>query len=127
MRHIYGQNVLEQVQEQESLAIKTVQYLSIKVLLDRITRIRSGCSQTLGFGKNIKTSYKHIYKRVGGMQNILREEYVDSLRRRSNGFSRGISKYRGVSRNLGANKSCDWNKLFGFSQIYLVKAPSLEI
>ncbi|KAJ7972208.1 AP2-like ethylene-responsive transcription factor family [Quillaja saponaria] len=33
------------------------------------------------------------------MQNVSREEYLASLRRKSSGFSRGISKYRGLSSN----------------------------
>ncbi|XP_012844496.1 PREDICTED: AP2-like ethylene-responsive transcription factor At1g79700 [Erythranthe guttata] len=33
------------------------------------------------------------------MQNVTREEYLASLRRRSSGFARGISKYRGVARH----------------------------
>ncbi|XP_052172946.1 AP2-like ethylene-responsive transcription factor At2g41710 isoform X2 [Diospyros lotus] len=32
------------------------------------------------------------------MQNVSREEYLASLRRKSSGFSRGISKYRGLPR-----------------------------
>ncbi|KAK8672005.1 hypothetical protein V6N13_110383 [Hibiscus sabdariffa] len=32
------------------------------------------------------------------MQNVSREDYLASLRRKSSGFSRGISKYRGLSR-----------------------------
>ncbi|KAL5124454.1 AP2-like ethylene-responsive transcription factor [Glycine soja] len=32
------------------------------------------------------------------MQNVSREEYLASLRRKSSGFSRGLSKYRGLSR-----------------------------
>uniref|UniRef100_A0A803N6D7 AP2/ERF domain-containing protein n=1 Tax=Chenopodium quinoa TaxID=63459 RepID=A0A803N6D7_CHEQI len=32
------------------------------------------------------------------MQNASKEEYLASLRRRSSGFSRGVSKYRGVAR-----------------------------
>ncbi|KAF7147446.1 hypothetical protein RHSIM_Rhsim03G0027000 [Rhododendron simsii] len=31
------------------------------------------------------------------MQNVTREEYLASLRRKSSGFSRGLSKYRGLS------------------------------
>ncbi|URE06689.1 AP2 [Musa troglodytarum] len=34
------------------------------------------------------------------MENQSREEYIGSLRRKSSGFSRGVSKYRGVARNL---------------------------
>lgn len=33
------------------------------------------------------------------MKNMTREEYLASLRRRSSGFSRGVSKYRGVARH----------------------------
>ncbi|KAG0469055.1 hypothetical protein HPP92_018383 [Vanilla planifolia] len=33
------------------------------------------------------------------MQSMSKEEYLASLRRRSSGFSRGISKYRGVARH----------------------------
>lgn len=32
------------------------------------------------------------------MQSMSKEEYLASLRRKSNGFSRGASKYRGVAR-----------------------------
>jgi hypothetical protein len=34
------------------------------------------------------------------MEGVSREEYLASLRRRSSGFSRGVSKYRGVARCL---------------------------
>jgi hypothetical protein len=34
------------------------------------------------------------------MEAVSREEYLASLRRRSSGFSRGVSKYRGVARCL---------------------------
>ncbi|KAL7120292.1 hypothetical protein ACP275_02G114600 [Erythranthe tilingii] len=33
------------------------------------------------------------------MQKLTKEEYLASLRRRSSGFSRGVSKYRGVARH----------------------------
>ncbi|XP_057537860.1 AP2-like ethylene-responsive transcription factor At1g79700 isoform X2 [Amaranthus tricolor] len=33
------------------------------------------------------------------MEGLSREEYIGSLRRKSNGFSRGVSKYRGVARH----------------------------
>ena len=32
------------------------------------------------------------------MEGVSREEYLAALRRRSSGFSRGVSKYRGVAR-----------------------------
>uniref|UniRef100_A0A7N0TG63 AP2/ERF domain-containing protein n=1 Tax=Kalanchoe fedtschenkoi TaxID=63787 RepID=A0A7N0TG63_KALFE len=34
-----------------------------------------------------------------GMEDQSREEYIGSLRRKSSGFSRGVSKYRGVARH----------------------------
>ncbi|KAJ8755570.1 hypothetical protein K2173_022149 [Erythroxylum novogranatense] len=37
------------------------------------------------------------------MQNVSREEYLASLRRKSSGFSRGISKYRGLSSRWDAS------------------------
>lgn len=40
------------------------------------------------------------------MQNVSREEYLASLRRKSSGFSRGISKYRGLPSNR-------WDSSFG--------------
>uniref|UniRef100_A0A0A9D7H2 AP2/ERF domain-containing protein n=1 Tax=Arundo donax TaxID=35708 RepID=A0A0A9D7H2_ARUDO len=33
------------------------------------------------------------------MEGVTREEYLAALRRRSSGFSRGVSKYRGVARH----------------------------
>ncbi|KAF5195379.1 Ap2-like ethylene-responsive transcription factor crl5 [Thalictrum thalictroides] len=42
---------------------------------------------------------KIYMKELEEMQNVSREEYLASLRRRSSGFSRGISKYRGVARH----------------------------
>ena len=32
------------------------------------------------------------------MEKLTKEEYLTTLRRRSSGFSRGVSKYRGVAR-----------------------------
>lgn len=34
------------------------------------------------------------------MQRLTKEEYLASLRRMSSGFSRGVSKYRGVARYI---------------------------
>ncbi|KAM0950490.1 putative transcription factor AP2-EREBP family [Dioscorea sansibarensis] len=42
----------------------------------------------------------HTYtKEFEEMQRMSREEYLASLKRRSSGFSRGVSKYRGVARH----------------------------
>lgn len=38
-------------------------------------------------------------KELEEMQSVSKEEYLASLRRRSSGFSRGVSKYRGVARH----------------------------
>ncbi|KAL5204911.1 hypothetical protein ABZP36_009782 [Zizania latifolia] len=38
-------------------------------------------------------------KELSEMEGVSREEYLASLRRRSSGFSRGVSKYRGVARH----------------------------
>jgi hypothetical protein len=37
-------------------------------------------------------------KEIEEMQKVTKEEYLASLRRQSSGFSRGVSKYRGVAR-----------------------------
>lgn len=39
------------------------------------------------------------------MEGQPREEYVASLRRRSSGFARGVSKYRGVARFISPHQS----------------------
>ncbi|OAY40417.1 AP2-like ethylene-responsive transcription factor At2g41710 [Manihot esculenta] len=59
------------------------------------------------------------------MQNVSREEYLASLRRKSSGFSRGISKYRGLSSR--------WDSSFGrmpgseyFSSINYADDPAAE-
>uniref|UniRef100_A0A0A0LFB3 AP2/ERF domain-containing protein n=1 Tax=Cucumis sativus TaxID=3659 RepID=A0A0A0LFB3_CUCSA len=45
-------------------------------------------------------------KEIEIMQTMTKEEYLASLRRKSSGFSRGVSKYRGVAR---------WISIFPFS------------
>ncbi|URD93069.1 AP2 domain containing protein [Musa troglodytarum] len=54
------------------------------------------------------------------MQSMSREEYLASLRRRSNGFSRGVSKYRGVARH---HQNGRWEarigRVFGNKYLYL--------
>ncbi|CAM8960913.1 unnamed protein product [Rhodiola kirilowii] len=49
------------------------------------------------------------------MQTVSREEYLASLRRKSSGFSRGISKYRGLSSR--------WDPSFGRTPEYLKNMP----
>ncbi|MQL91587.1 hypothetical protein Taro_024202 [Colocasia esculenta] len=52
-----------------------------------------GPSTVLNFPLNAYT------KEFMEMQTMSKEEYLGSLRRRSSGFSRGVSKYRGVARH----------------------------
>jgi hypothetical protein len=46
---------------------------------------------------NLKQVADYVNKRLE-MEGVSREEYLAALRRRSSGFSRGVSKYRGVAR-----------------------------
>lgn len=51
-------------------------------------------------------------KELEEMQNASKEEYLASLRRRSSGFSRGVSKYRGVARYISNQKIKPMTLLF---------------
>nr|WAK85943.1 transcription factor AP3 [Nothapodytes nimmoniana] len=54
------------------------------------------------------------------MQNMTREEYLASLRRRSSGFSRGVSKYRGVARHHHNGRwEARIGRVFGNKYLYL--------
>ncbi|XP_059658309.1 AP2-like ethylene-responsive transcription factor AIL5 [Cornus florida] len=54
------------------------------------------------------------------MQNITKEEYLASLRRRSSGFSRGVSKYRGVARHHHNGRwEARIGRVFGNKYLYL--------
>ncbi|XP_077241480.1 AP2-like ethylene-responsive transcription factor At1g16060 isoform X2 [Tasmannia lanceolata] len=54
------------------------------------------------------------------MQNMCREEYLASLRRRSSGFSRGVSKYRGVARHHHNGRwEARIGRVFGNKYLYL--------
>jgi hypothetical protein len=46
---------------------------------------------------NLKQVQEYVNERLE-MEGPSREEYLAALRRRSSGFSRGVSKYRGVAR-----------------------------
>ncbi|XP_057773849.1 ethylene-responsive transcription factor WRI1-like [Salvia miltiorrhiza] len=50
------------------------------------------------------------------MQNMSKEEYLASLRRRSSGFTRGVSKYRGVARH---HQNGRWEARIGNKYLYL--------
>ncbi|BAT76141.1 hypothetical protein VIGAN_01410400 [Vigna angularis var. angularis] len=54
------------------------------------------------------------------MEGQSREEYIGSLRRKSSGFSRGISKYRGVARHHHNGRwEARIGKVFGNKYLYL--------
>ncbi|ONM19988.1 WRI1 transcription factor1 [Zea mays] len=54
------------------------------------------------------------------MEAVSREEYLASLRRRSSGFSRGVSKYRGVARHHHNGRwEARIGRVFGNKYLYL--------
>ncbi|PSS21053.1 AP2-like ethylene-responsive transcription factor [Actinidia chinensis var. chinensis] len=54
------------------------------------------------------------------MEGISREEYIGSLRRKSSGFSRGVSKYRGVARHHHNGRwEARIGRVFGNKYLYL--------
>ncbi|KAI5681043.1 hypothetical protein M9H77_02270 [Catharanthus roseus] len=59
-------------------------------------------------------------KELEEMQNLSKEEYLASLRRRSSGFSRGVSKYRGVARHHHNGRwEARIGRVFGNKYLYL--------
>ncbi|XP_057494182.1 AP2-like ethylene-responsive transcription factor At1g16060 [Actinidia eriantha] len=59
-------------------------------------------------------------KEIEMMQNVTKEEYLASLRRRSSGFSRGVSKYRGVARHHHNGRwEARIGRVFGNKYLYL--------
>ncbi|KAL2518359.1 AP2-like ethylene-responsive transcription factor [Abeliophyllum distichum] len=59
-------------------------------------------------------------KEIEIMQNVTREEYLASLRRRSSGFARGVSKYRGVARHHHNGRwEARIGRVFGNKYLYL--------
>ncbi|GFY81205.1 integrase-type DNA-binding superfamily protein [Actinidia rufa] len=52
-----------------------------------------------GAGTTLNFPIDTYTKEIEEMQKLTKEEYLASLRRRSSGFSRGVSKYRGVARH----------------------------
>ncbi|KAG2672535.1 hypothetical protein I3843_13G039100 [Carya illinoinensis] len=59
-------------------------------------------------------------KEVEEMQKVSKEEYLASLRRRSSGFSRGVSKYRGVARHHHNGRwEARIGRVFGNKYLYL--------
>ncbi|XP_021714677.1 ethylene-responsive transcription factor WRI1-like [Chenopodium quinoa] len=61
------------------------------------------------------------------MQNASKEEYLASLRRRSSGFSRGVSKYRGVARHHHNGRwEARIGRVYGNKYLYLGTFSSQE-
>ncbi|XP_058085798.1 AP2-like ethylene-responsive transcription factor At1g16060 [Magnolia sinica] len=59
-------------------------------------------------------------KEIQIMQNVTKEEYLASLRRKSSGFSRGVSKYRGVARHHHNGRwEARIGRIFGNKYLYL--------
>ncbi|KAK1440816.1 hypothetical protein QVD17_06648 [Tagetes erecta] len=59
-------------------------------------------------------------KEITIMQTVTKEEYLASLRRRSSGFSRGVSKYRGVARHHHNGRwEARIGRVFGNKYLYL--------
>ncbi|KAD4889186.1 hypothetical protein E3N88_21259 [Mikania micrantha] len=57
---------------------------------------------------------------LGEMENLSKEEYIGSLRRKSSGFSRGVSKYRGVARHHHNGRwEARIGRVFGNKYLYL--------
>ncbi|XP_024970902.1 AP2-like ethylene-responsive transcription factor At1g16060 [Cynara cardunculus var. scolymus] len=55
-----------------------------------------------------------------GMEGLSKEEYIGSLRRKSSGFSRGVSKYRGVARHHHNGRwEARIGRVFGNKYLYL--------
>nr|AGI62040.1 AP2-4 [Erycina pusilla] len=52
-----------------------------------------------GPSTHINFSLENYQEELDGMKNMTRQEYVAHLRRKSSGFSRGASMYRGVTRH----------------------------
>ncbi|XP_027338402.1 AP2-like ethylene-responsive transcription factor At1g16060 [Abrus precatorius] len=63
------------------------------------------------------SSYQNELKEMEGQS---REEYIGSLRRKSSGFSRGVSKYRGVARHHHNGRwEARIGRVFGNKYLYL--------
>ncbi|GKV18128.1 hypothetical protein SLEP1_g28549 [Rubroshorea leprosula] len=59
-------------------------------------------------------------KELKEMEGVSREEYIGSLRRKSSGFSRGVSKYRGVARHHHNGRwEARIGRVFGNKYLYL--------
>uniref|UniRef100_M8BPZ3 AP2-like ethylene-responsive transcription factor n=1 Tax=Aegilops tauschii TaxID=37682 RepID=M8BPZ3_AEGTA len=66
------------------------------------------------------TSLSIYEEELKEMEGQSREEYIGSLRRKSSGFSRGVSKYRGVARHHHNGRwEARIGRVFGNKYLYL--------
>ncbi|XP_010914036.1 AP2-like ethylene-responsive transcription factor At1g79700 [Elaeis guineensis] len=73
-----------------------------------------GCDTILNFSLS---TYEEELKEMEGQS---KEEYIGSLRRKSSGFSRGVSKYRGVARHHHNGRwEARIGRVFGNKYLYL--------
>jgi hypothetical protein len=70
--------------------------------------------------KNGENQAETYTKELEEMQRVTKEEYLASLRRQSSGFSRGVSKYRGVARHHHNGRwEARIGRVFGNKYLYL--------
>ncbi|KAL3537771.1 hypothetical protein ACH5RR_001137 [Cinchona calisaya] len=73
-----------------------------------------------GPGTTLNFPIEKYKKELEEMQKLSKEEYLASLRRRSSGFSRGVSKYRGVARHHHNGRwEARIGRVFGNKYLYL--------
>uniref|UniRef100_A0A453NDF9 AP2/ERF domain-containing protein n=1 Tax=Aegilops tauschii subsp. strangulata TaxID=200361 RepID=A0A453NDF9_AEGTS len=73
-----------------------------------------------GRGTVLNFSLSSYDQELKEMEEQSREEYIGSLRRKSTGFSRGVSKYRGVARHHHNGKwEARIGRVFGNKYLYL--------
>ncbi|PSS35784.1 Ethylene-responsive transcription factor [Actinidia chinensis var. chinensis] len=73
-----------------------------------------------GAGTTLNFPIDTYTKEIEEMQKLTKEEYLASLRRRSSGFSRGVSKYRGVARHHHNGRwEARIGRVFGNKYLYL--------
>ncbi|XP_054824756.1 AP2-like ethylene-responsive transcription factor At1g16060 [Prosopis cineraria] len=73
-----------------------------------------------GISTFINFPVSNYEKEIEIMKTMTKEEYLASLRRRSSGFSRGVSKYRGVARHHHNGRwEARIGRVFGNKYLYL--------
>ncbi|MFS8012625.1 putative transcription factor AP2-EREBP family [Helianthus anomalus] len=72
-----------------------------------------------GTGADLNFDLSDYEEDMTKMENLSKEEFIHVLRRRSNGFSRGSSKYRGVTRHKCGRWEARMGQLLGKKYVYL--------